>query len=243
MSFLPKKFKNSGRLSSDNYSIVLVFKRLDNKMLDLTEHFGITNFEWESRDEITIRNPITRIDPIAILTQNGVDFSLESKKENLDDLMDLLLSQQNLYYGAGADGKKPTISLGANKRSNSSAIKNGVSIFNDVSSKNTVAPIYDLIIKISHYDIDGDSENKTELLTFKDVIFYKPFQRVSENSSSISEGFKGFASRIITGGGTKDISTFNDIVEKTFLEEFNTEKDAEDFPRRVINPDNNDLIE
>lgn len=246
MSNLPPYSKNRSRITSDSYDITLIFKNHNNLTLNLTDHFGITNFEWESRDEIIVKKPITRLEPIAIVSQNGIDITFESKKENLGDLLDLLISQQNLYYGSGTDGRKIVASLGANKRtdtSNQSLIKEGTSIFSG-QGRYYATPKYDLLVKIRHHSLDSSNTSVFEQMIFKDVTFYKPYQKVSENSPSIIEGFKAFASRLVKDeNSTKKGSTFDEIVEKSLNSEFERRSEPEKYHRIIINPDNKDLVE
>ncbi len=254
MSELSSSTKNKGRLTSDNYQIILhIFINDKRESVDLTEKFGITSFDWESRDEIKVWKPITRIEPISEIIQNGFDLSFGSKKENMDDFMDLLLAQHSMYYGnffkqdfryeeAGFSEQAP---IGINLRTDINKpqeVKDGSTIFDKFNMSTYVAPIYSLEVRIKHFNLNKDGENIHEAILFKDVRFYKPFQKVSENSASIEEGFKGFASTVIGLTGLKLESTMSRKVEKKINYEFTKESQVTYFTRRVINGDNKNLI-
>lgn len=263
--------KNKGRISSDNYDIMLVLtSHPDKPIIYLSKDYGITGFKWELREEVIVTYPVTRLDAEVTVIPKGVDIEFATKKENLDDLMMLFLTQHALSLGRYATNENFGLKLmgntmlGANLRTNPSNNKpedqvkegkrdnhvaNGVSIFNNNSSVHYVTPTFDLIVRIKHFVVDTYTStdvytNLEEGFIFKNVKLFSPAQAVSENSSNIEESFKAFAGWVQILNTSKKENRWTQYLTEMVSYQF-TEKTPEKIPylnRRIVNPNNKKFI-
>ncbi len=99
--------KNRYRITSDNYSVILYFEQ-NNKLvpsegIDLTELYGLSEFSWESNDEIEIRKPVTRVESISFIKTAGfnLDFTFirenDVPKDTYGDIMNLIIANYRMY--------------------------------------------------------------------------------------------------------------------------------------------------
>lgn len=265
--------KNKGRISSDNYTIKLVCQsHKDRPVFNLTELFGLTSFKWELVEEEITFTPITRLDPETIIIPKGVKMEFATKKENLDDIMTLLITQNSLALGNNATkknfGLKTTkrtplgINLRTDPKNNQFGEKDsqkllrhvarGVSIFNNSNSVHYVYPTYDLVCTIKHLTVmdlsDYDLQLLEEEIIFKNVKLFAPTQSVTENSSDIEETFKGVAGWVelkeSDNKQSKKENRFTQIVTEMVDFQFTNNKpeSLEYLNRRITNPDNKNFI-
>lgn len=239
------KIQNNARITADNYELELisrvkvgsnVFSDTE-KIIYLTRDYGVTSFSWDSRDELIVKKPCTRLEPISCVEQNGVDLDFKFNKENLDDIMQLMIRQHQHYYGNIARDGSPNPSIGVNKTSEEIVEKGTLN--SDLSNSTNfngngnqyIVPTYDLRVKIKHYIY---SRNRSESILFRNVTLYKPYQRTSENSAFIEEGFKGFASTIDIENLVDEANNYYDLVTNN-VDYYSTSKTGKHVRRLILN--------
>lgn len=240
--------QNKARITADNYELELISRVKvgsnsyadEEKIFYLTRDYGVTSFGWDSRDELIVKKPVTRLEPISCVEQNGFDLDFKFNKENLDDLMQLMLRQHQHYYGTLNTDGTPNPYIGVN-RTSSEVLEKGT-INSDLSNTSNfvgngnqfIVPTYDLRVKIKHYIF---SNNRTESILFQNVTLYKPYQKVSENSSFIEEGFKAFASTVDIEKAVAENNNFFDNVIKN-VDYYSSSPTGKHIRRLVLNADN-----
>lgn len=194
--------KNNARLTSDNVEVILISRTSESTQseFNLTTQYGMTAFSWNSKDEIKILKPVTRLEPIACVQQNGFDLEFSFAKENYDDLMQLLLFQHQAYYNGDLfeEGLGKAKLIGINRETTIQEkpdFNNTQDSSGEYSTNTYNTPIYDIVVNIKHFSLVSDIL-RAESFKFKNVTLYQPSQRIDENSGFIMESFKGFASYV-----------------------------------------------
>jgi len=199
------------RILSDNYNAYIVsFKGAKEYISFNLSDNGLKEISWESRDEIEVFKPCTRLEEVAIVHLKGFDIDLKWAK-NSSDLMKIFLDQHTAFYG-GMNLKKDALSDSQN-RANKLFIQHRTPSDErgDITVKNKIVagshsyfskhdkdtehfmhsdyltPKFDLIINVQHHN------SRVETIKFKSVSFYNLSQRTSENGSEIEEGIKAFS--------------------------------------------------
>lgn len=235
------------RILSDNYIVEIVYY-LNNQpnYLDLSQ-YGLKSFKWEARDETKIFKPCTRKEEIALVRLLGYDLEFTFDK-NSADIMVLLMQQNAIYYGANIIKRnqnnnyeyKPTNILlekraKADTRTNpakkTNVLSTAESNFYSKETPNYITPKFDLRITVQHQSTSKPTFDK-EILTFKDVKLFKPYQKTDEGSSTIEEGFKGFASIAIASGDVPNIPNMLNFVQFMINEQVQFNVDERTLPQR-----------
>lgn len=206
------------RVLSDNFRITLlpisnfstpdttIYPDFKTKGIQLTE-FSFTEFSWEARDEITVWKPAGNLMENCRVERLG--FNIEMKwSKNSCDLMQFMFDHHVKYYGGNTsvpfnandrtavDAERIWRSTFLTQKDDAQACETpsneGQSIFDSYVLRHDLRSIYlsprfDLLISIRHYN--GADED----YVFRSVRFFKPSQRVSQNSSEIEETCMAFS--------------------------------------------------
>lgn len=199
------------RILSDNYNAYIVSYKGDKEHIsfNLSDN-GLKEISWDSRDEIEVFKPCTRLEEVAIVHLKGFDIDLRWAK-NSSDLMKIFLDQHTAFYG-GMNLRKDALSDSKNRlnklfiQHRTPSNKRGdITVKNKIISdaygyftkhgKDTknympsdyLTPKFDLIINVQHHN------GRVETIKFKSVSFYKLSQKTSENGAEVEEGIKAFS--------------------------------------------------
>lgn len=199
------------RILSDNYNAYIVSYKGDKEYIsfNLSDN-GLKEISWDSRDEIEVFKPCTRLEEVAIVHLKGFDIDLRWAK-NSSDLMKIFLDQHVAFYGgmnlrknALADTTDRLNKLFIQYRTPSDkrgdiTVKNKITsgaygYFTKHGSDNKhympsdyLTPKFDLIVNVQHHN------GRVETIKFKSVSFYKLSQKTSENGAEIEESIKAFS--------------------------------------------------
>lgn len=250
------------RLLSDNYNahIVSYNGAVEYISFNLSD-YGLKEISWDSRDEIEVFKPCTRMEEIAIVHLKGFDIDLKWSK-NSSDLMKIFLDQHRAYFGGMNISKKETVLTDAKNRISKLHIqhrtpekkrgditqKNKIIAdyyghFADYNSQTYISPDYltpkfDLKINVQHHN------GKVETILFKSVSFYKLSQRTSENGSEIDESIKAYSPscelKMSKDGGQANSPKAEVFMHDALQKMLNPQADANlsYYERKIINSDN-----
>lgn len=240
------------RLLSDNFNAYLIPKDsngtpLNGYALNLG-NLGLKRIKWDMRTESIKFTPVTRRDEICIVKFMGFDFEFSFGKNSFD-MMYLMLGQ-HAYNHAQAFGlsldnlsfklQSESSDIGIQKRTE---FKEGKQILSTVASNwdsqnrnirtENISPKYDLKINIQHYN------TLIESYLFKNFTLESGSQETEENSSDISESFKGHAGWVeLVGTEIPNFSTIK-ILQESYNREIN---DGTKSLRKVSNSKNLKLL-
>jgi hypothetical protein len=213
--------KNRARILSDNYIVKLYFKvgekYLPETGLNLTELYGLTEFSYEVDDEIVIKKPVTRLEPIVTLKQKGANLDFTFIREEIPEndgfgsIINLLLSQYSiLFNGMGTiDKPEKTSNLGTGNykvlgQHFYTDLKNPsdrISRFSEPLKYAGIQAECKIEVRLKNYSTSANFEG----VDFYAVTLYHLSEKVSENSSFVINSFKGYAcylERAYEGNGT-----------------------------------------
>lgn len=259
--------KNKFRLTSDKYEVYLVTTLNGiSTYHSLTELYGLESFSWEARDEIKIKKPCTRIEPMAIYENEGFDLDFTFYKENFDNLLTLITDSYMQFYGQniGVDSERNEYNIFGKPfytyiDSKESSANEGISMFNS-NVKMGVQPLFKIEVYTKSYDIKtelnedgllsfGEFKEKKDRKGFRfyNVVLYKPYEKVKSNEF-IEYGFKGYSS--FMNKIRHEESNYEDEYSKTINditdEKVNQKREfAEQYflKRTIKNSSNKDLID
>lgn len=199
------------RILSDNYNAYIVSYKGDKEYISFNmSDNGLKEISWDSRDEIEVFKPCTRLEEIAIVHLKGFDIDLRWAK-NSSDLMKIFLDQHVAFYG-GMNLKADAVSDTKNRpnklfiQHRTPEVERGdITVQNKIRAgyhgffskhgndnehfmhSDYLTPKFDLIINVQHHN------GRVETIKFKSVSFYKLTQKTSENGAEIEESIKAFS--------------------------------------------------
>ena len=239
------------RLLSDNYNAYLIPK--DSNGTPLNEYalnlgsLGLKRIKWDMRTESIKFKPVTRRDEICIVKFMGFDFDLSFGKNSFD-MMYLLLGQHAFnhaqVFGLSLDNlafklQSESSDIGIQKKTEYKEGKVLSTVSSNWNSENkaikteNISPKYDLKINIQHYN------TLVESYLFKNFTLEGGSQETEENSSDISENFKGHAGWVeLVGTEIPNFSTIK-ILQESYNREIN---DGAKSIRKVSNSKNLKLL-
>jgi hypothetical protein len=252
------------RILSDNYNAYIVSYQgaKEHISFNLSDN-GLKEISWDSRDEIEVFKPCTRLEEIAIVHLKGFDIDLRWAK-NSSDLMKIFLDQHVAYYG-GMNLKKSALSDTKN-RLNKLFIQHRTPIEErgDITKQNKIVagshsyfskhgsdnknympsdyltPKFDLIINVQHHN------GRVETIKFKSVSFYKLSQKTSENGAEIEESIKAFSPscELVSAGKNQQANSpkaevfIHDALVRMMTPPAENKENLSYYERKIINSDN-----
>jgi hypothetical protein len=257
--------KNRGRITSDNYNVILYFINDTTPFpaggIDLGELYGLTEFGWEASDELIVRKPCTRVEPMGMLKMNGFNLDFSFIREEIPDndtkghITNLLLAQYQMYLNSYSSTDRTvnaaTVAQGTYKYLGENFYTEDGKEANDTVSRfgeplrHLYVPLrVDIEVQIKDFSLN--KVDSYDSLRFSNVLLYGPTEKVEQNSSFISNSFKGFAPHAERGKPpfkkADDFYAF--AADENIMTQLSTSKGLSNFLRRVIiNPSNEDINE